>query len=200
MVRRLDREIQDWSRRPVRDQLALLWDEVECDEVRITSCWEEEPWSSSYVISGSQPRRPLPGKWWAVCFLNFDGHEDSQVVLSDDREVEVPAASLADAKEIRRLLEVPGIETRPELAQMLITLGCRRDELDIPTLLGFAGHSDRVLRYMVLGALSWQPSISNGDLAVRFGKDPDVRVRDLARRLASGRIRRKTRERMVSAP
>lgn len=193
MTRRLDREIQEWSRRPVRDQLSLLWEEFDTGEVKIISCWEEEPWSSSYVISGSQSRRPLPGKSWAVCFLNPDGQQPGQLVLSDDREIELPPPPLVDAREIRRLLEIPGIESRPELAQLLITLGGRRDEIDIPTILRFARDEDRVIRYLVLGVLSWQPSVTNDDLSVRFGKDPDARVRDLARRLATGRIRRKTR-------
>lgn len=193
MARRLDREIQDWSRRPVREQFTLLWDEVDHDEVRIISCWEGEPWASPYVISGSQSKRPLPGKWWAVCFVDLERQQGGQLLLSDDREVEVPPPALADAKEIRRLLEIPGIEKRPELAQMLVTLGSRRDEMDIPAIIGFAGHEDRVIRYSVLGVLSWQPSITNGDLSARFGKDPDAKVRDLARRFANGRIRRKTR-------
>ena len=194
MVRRLDREIQAWSQRPKRAQLSLLWDDVERDEVKVISYWEEAEWSSTYIISASQPRRPLPGKWWALCFIEPEGPGPAEILRSDDSEGRVRTlVAVTDAKEIRRLLEVPGVEERVELCDLLISLGGRRDEMDIPALLGFSNHRDRVVRYTALGLLSWQPAVSNDLLGHRFGEDPDWRVADLARRFASGTTPRKTR-------
>lgn len=194
MVRRLDREIESWSRRSARDQLSLLWDEQRRDSVKVISWWEGDEWGSSYVISASEPKPLLAGKWWAVCFVEFGQPELDQMVLSDESESAVELEVASDAREIRRLLEIPGIEERPELTRLLVTLGVRRDEIDIPTIMKFMGHRDRVVRYVTLGILSWQPSITNDDLLIRFGSDPDPRVSDLAKRFATGRLRRRTRK------
>jgi len=113
--------------------------------------------------------------------------------ISDDRAGEVAPSQIRDAREIRRLLETNGIEERDELCELLITLGFRRDEIDIPLISSFADHEDKVVRYTVLGVLSWQPSVTNGDLGAKFGEDPDPRVEDLAARFAAGRSPRRTR-------
>ena len=159
------------------------------------ACWETDPWASQYVISASETRWPKPGKWWAVCFADFGPLAPVEVVFSDDREAEIPPPTLSDARDIRRILEVPGIEERPELCHLLVTLGFRRDEIDLPALRRFATHEDRVVRYTVLGVLSWQPSVTNAELWGKFGDDPDPKVRELAGQLSSGRTRRKTRYR-----
>ena len=195
MSRPLDREILVWGRKTVRDQLNLLWEEVDRNGVKVIACWEDDPWSSQFVISASQARRPKPGRWWAVCFADFGPVEPVQAVLSDDREAEIPPPPLTDARDIRRILEVPGVEDRPELCQLLVTLGFRRDEIDLSALRRFAKHEDRVVRYTALGILSWQPSVTNAELLGKFGDDPDPKVRDLAGQLSSGRTRRKTRYR-----
>ncbi|HMT05591.1 MAG: hypothetical protein KDB48_03100 [Solirubrobacterales bacterium] len=193
MIRPTDREIEAWSRKSKRQQLALLWDEYERDGVKVISCWEETDWSSVYVISASQSKRPKPGKWWAICFVDFGHREADKVVFSDDRAGEAAPAPIRDAREIRYLLETNGIDERDELCELLITLGSRRDEIDIPLISAFAGHEDKVVRYTVLGMLSWQPSVTNADLGARFGKDTDPRVEDLAVRFAAGRAPRRTR-------
>ncbi len=193
MVRSLDRQIEAWSNKSVRDQFSLLWDEVEREEVKVISCWEGREWSSNYVISASQPRRPLPGRWWAFCFIDPGSEEPAEFLRSDDSEGKGAGPPLTDARSIRRLLEVPGIDDRPELCSLLMTLGARRDEIDGPSILRFTGHSDRVVRYVSLGVLSWQPSISNDLIAHRFADETDPRVAELARRFASGRTRRRTK-------
>ncbi|HMX72065.1 MAG TPA: HEAT repeat domain-containing protein [Solirubrobacterales bacterium] len=194
-MRRIDREIQSWSRDSARVQLALLWDEVERDGVRSISWWDGDPWASAYLISSTQPWSGGIGKWRAFCMINFGRPEDDEILFSDDREVvgrTSPAHGMG-AREIRRMLELPGVEERKELCDLLIALGHRRDELDIPTITGFAGHEDRVVRYVVLAMLSWNPSIANDYLAGKFSDDPDPLVRELARRWSGGRLRRRTR-------
>ncbi len=193
MARRLDREIEAWSQRSKRAQFSLLWEEVELDEVKVVSYWEATEWASTYVISASEPRRALPGRWWALCFLEPGSPEPAEFLRSDDSEGKGRPVPFGDAKEIRRLLELPGVEERVELCDLLIALGSRRDEMDIPAFLGFSGHEDRVVRYVILGLLSWQPSVSNDLIGHRFGDDPDSRIADLATRFATGRTPRKTR-------
>jgi|GEM_PF-1859435 len=193
MDRRLDREIQDWSGKPARSQLALLWDEVERNEVRVISYWEQDEWSSPYLICASQRRLGMRRRR-AFLMLNFGQPERDEVLLSDDTAItgRITVSEKMGAREIRRMLEVPGVEERPELCDLLISLGARRDELDVPTLSGFAGHEDKVVRYVALGMLAWNPSVTNDYLAGKFESDPDHRVRDLAARFTTGRTRRQT--------
>ncbi len=193
MARSVDREIEAWSNRPVRDQFSLLWEVVEKDEVKVVSYWEGREWASTYVISASQARLPLPGRWWALCFIEPGREEPVEFLRSDDSEGKGGGPPLTDARSIRSLLEVRGIEERPELCSLLITLGARRDEIDTASILRFTKHEDHVVRYVALGVLSWQPSISNDLIAHRFSDDPDPIVADLAARFASGRTRRATR-------
>ncbi len=192
MDRSLDREIEAWSNKPARDRFSLLWEQVEKDGVKVISCWEGREWSSSYVISASQARLPLPGRWWAFCFVEPGSEEPVAFLRSDDSEGEGAAPALTDARSIRRLLEVPGIDDRPELCDLLLVLGARRDEIDVPGILGFTSHSDRVVRYVTLGVLSWQPSISNDLIGHRFANETDPLVAALAARFATGRTRRST--------
>ena len=193
MVRSVDREIEAWSRRSARDQFSLLWEQAGKDEVNVISYWEGREWASTYVISASQARLPLPGRWWALCFIEPGREEPVEFLRSDDSEGKGAGPPLTDARSIRRLLEVPGIDERPELCSLLITLGARRDEIDTASILRFTKHNDHVVRYVALGVLSWQPSISNDLIAHRFSDDPDPIVADLAARFASGRTRRATR-------
>jgi len=193
MSRRLDREIRNWSDASARTQLGLLWKDVEREGVKVISYWEETEWSSTYNISASESRAPLPGKRWALGFADFDRPGPVRYLLSDESEGVGREPVISDAREIRRIIELPGIEERPELSDLLIALGLRRDEMDIPFFLAFTGHEDRVVRYVTLGVLSWQPSIGNETIAARFGEDPDPLVADLAARFAAGRTRRKTR-------
>jgi hypothetical protein len=195
MVRNLDREIQSWSRGSARAQLALLWEEVERDGVRSLSWWERDEWSSPYLVSCTQSRLAGAGKWRAFCMVNFGQPGKDELLFSDDHEVigrSTPADGLG-AREVRRMLDLPGIDERPELCDLLISIGVRRDEIDIPVLNRFAAHVDEVVRYVVLGMLSWQPGVSNSELVGKFGEDADPKVRDLALRLSSGRTRRRTR-------
>ena len=192
-MRRLDREIEALSRASTRAKLALLSKDAEQGEVRLISYWEAEEWASTYVLSASESRKPLPGKWWALCFVEFGNLDPDEFLRSDDTEGKGPTPPISDAREIRRLLEVPGVEDRPELCGLLVALGLRRDEMDVPALLGFAGHEDPIVRYVCLGMLSWQPSVTNDMLGHRFRNDPDTRVADLAARFGTGRTGRKTR-------
>jgi hypothetical protein len=195
MVRHLDREIQSWSRGSARAQLALLWEEVERDGVRSISWWERDEWSSPYLISCAQPRLAGAGKWRAFCMITFGQPEKDELLFSDDHEIigrTTPADGLG-AREVRRMLELPGVEERPELCDLLISIGVRRDEIDIPALTRFATHEDKVVRYVVLGMLSWSPSVANDYLGGKFADDPDPVVREIARRFAGGQLRRRTR-------
>ena len=193
MVRRLDREIEAWGHKSARAQLSLLWDDFHRHGVRTIGYWEGDEWGSPFVIYSSEPKRGRPGKWMAHCFVNFGRPDLDELLISEDREVEIQQAPVADARDIRRLLEIPGVEEREELAGLMITLGHRRDEMDLPAFNRFVRHRDKVVRYAALGVLSWQPSVSNGELAGKFGEDEDPKVRDLAARLSTGRTRRRTR-------
>lgn len=193
MDREVDREIEAWSRKPVRDRLALLWEAGEHDGVRTIGYWERDPWSSDFVISSSQAKGRIPGTWWAVCFGSFESRTPDNLVYSDDRESEGPAETFGDAWELRRFLEIPGIEERPELSGLMVSLGARRDDLDLPLFRRFAGHADHVVRYAALGVLSWQPEVSNREIEEVFRDETDPVVLDLARSFAEGRVRRKTR-------
>lgn len=193
MGREVDREIRSWSRKPARDQLALLKDGLDLDGARIIAYWEGDPWSSSLVISASAPRKHRPGTRWAFCFLPFHSPDPGELIFSDDSEEEAQPEKIADAWEIRRLLEVPGIGERPEICDLLISLGRRRDDLDLPTLGSFSTHRDPLVRYVALGVLSWQPGISNAQIGEKFSEESDPLVRELAIRFSEGRTRRKTR-------
>jgi hypothetical protein len=127
--------------------------------------------------------------------LDFGRPDRDEVLLSDDTAIQgrTTLAEQMGARETRRMLELPGVDQRPELCDLLISLGFRRDEMDIPTLTGFAGHDDEVVRYVVLGMLAWNPSVTNDYLAGKFESDPDHRVRELAVRFTDGRARRVTR-------
>ncbi|MCB0870402.1 MAG: HEAT repeat domain-containing protein [Solirubrobacterales bacterium] len=193
MARRLDREIEAWSRKSARDKLSLLWDEDLRNGVKVFSYWEGTEWASTYIISASESRKPLPGKWWSLCFVEFGQPEPSEFLRSDDSEGTGAPPPLSDAREIRQLIEVPGIEKRYELCDLMIALGRRRDEMDIPAFTRFAGHEDPVVRYVAMAMLAWNPSVANDYLGGKFGDDPDPVVRDLARRWSGGRLRRRTR-------
>jgi hypothetical protein len=195
MERRVDREIQAWSGSSARSQLALLWDEVDRDTVKSISYWERDEWSSPYMICASQRRRASWGSRRTFLMLDFGRPDRDEVLLSDDTVIHgrTTVAERMGARENRRMLELPGVDQRPELCDLLISLGFRRDEMDFPALTRFAGHDDEVVRYVVLGMLSWNPSVTNDYLAGKFESDPDHRVRDLAARFASGRARRITR-------
>ena len=147
MSRPLDREILVWGRKTVRDQLNLLWEEVDRNGVKVIACWEGDPWAAHFVISTSQARRPKPGKWWAVCFRDFGPVEPVQAVLSDDRESEIPPPPLTDARDIRRILQLPGVEDRPELCHLLFTLGFRRNEIVLAPRRRFAKLRHLLARY-----------------------------------------------------
>lgn len=191
--REVDREIEAWSRKTARDRLGLLWDACDHDGVRTIGYWDRDPWSSDLVLSCSQAKKRIPGQWWAVCFSSLESRRPDSIVFSDDREAEGLPESIEDAWELRRFLEIPGIEERPELCELLIGLGSRRDDLDLPIISRFGKHPDRVVRYTTLGVLSWQPGVSNQELAERFREEQDHIVRDLADRFAEGKVRRKTR-------
>jgi hypothetical protein len=194
-VRPIDREIQSWSRDSARVQLALLWDEVERNEVKTISWWDGDPWASPYLVSAVQTWVGGVGKWRAFCMINFGNPAEDEVLLSNDREIRGRTTRVdgMSARDIRRLLELPGIEERPELCDLLIEIGQRRDEMDIPALTRFAGHEDQVVRYVVLAMLSWNPSVANDYLGGKFSDDPDPVVRELASRWSGGRLRRRTR-------
>ncbi|HRV61185.1 MAG: hypothetical protein KDB54_03415 [Solirubrobacterales bacterium] len=195
MLRLVDREIKAWSRGTAQAQLGLLWDEVERNGVKAISWWERDEWSSPYLISASEDRSLAPGKFRAFCQVNFGRPEDDEMLFSDDSEArgrDTPVETMG-ARDIRRMLELPGVEERPELCDLLINIGYRRDEMDLPAITSFAGHQEPVVRYVVLGMLSWNPSLTNDYLGGKFEKDPDPAVRELAERFASGRLRRQTR-------
>jgi hypothetical protein len=194
MSRPVDREIEAWSRKSARARLGLLWDEVERDRVRLISYWQGTEWASPYVIYASQARR-RKSRWHAHCFVHFGEPEKDEVLLSVNREHKRQAGTedRPGAREIRQMLEESGIEDREELTGLLIALGHRRDEMDIPAFRQFSGHPDRVVRYTCLAMLSWQPSVLNADLADWFAAETDPRTGRLAAELASGSIPRQTR-------
>lgn len=194
-MRRIDREIQAWSRASARAQLGLLWEEVERGGVRSISYWEGDPWASPYMISAAESRLGGAGKLRAFCLINFGQPEADEVLFSDNRDLigRTPAAAGIGARDIRRLLEVPGIGDREEICDLMIAVGIRRDEIDVPAITAFASHEDSVVRYVALGMLSWNPSVANDYLSGRFLEDPDPILRELAERFAAGRLRRRTR-------
>lgn len=194
MSRRIDREIEAWGRKSAKAQLGLLWDESEQDGVRVMSYWEDSEWGSPYVIYASQSMRGRSRRH-AHCFVHFGQPEKDEILLSADREhrPEEPPKALPGAREIRRMLDVAGVKKREELVGLLVALGHRRDEMDIPTFRRFSGHDEREVRYACLGVLSWQPSVGNAELGEWFSGDRDPRVSALADRFSSGRTPRLTR-------
>jgi hypothetical protein len=193
MKRRVDREIQAWRRRPARDQLRLLWEEESRDGVQVIAYWDAGAWSSAYVISGIEPNR-LGGTLRALTEIHFgERKRDATFLTGQDLEGPPPEVLNLDPGEARFRLGKPGASEREELCDWLISVGRRRDEIDIPLMREYAGHEDEVVRFTVLGMLSWNPSVGNDQLIRWFGKDDDPRISELARKLGGGLAARYTR-------
>lgn len=193
MDRQVDREIQGWRRLSAHDQLRLLWHEESRDGVSVMSYWDAGPWTSPYVIAGSETSR-LRGTFRALTEINF-GERSRDATFLTNQEFEGPPIEYLnwDVREARFRLGRSDSSGRPELCDWLIAIGRRRDEIDIPRLRGYADHEDKVVRYTVLGMLSWNPSIGNDQLLRMFGSDEDGIVAELAERFGAARAIRATR-------
>jgi hypothetical protein len=195
MDRQLDREIQALRRGSVRDQLSLLWRKGTGNRFEMFSYWEAGPWSSPYVIAALQKRR-FRSTLRAVAEINYGARNKDMTFLTHQvLEGAPPEVLEVDAREARVRLRSDGASRRPELCDWLVSIGARRDELDIPRLKQFADHGDEVVRYTVLGMLSWNPEIGNDQLLAMFGEDEDPRVKELAHLFGHGRVLRATRGR-----
>lgn len=192
-MKQVDREIQAWRRRPAREQLGLLWGERKSGRVKLISYWDAGEWTSAYVISGIEPNR-LGGTQRALTEIHFgERHRDATFLTGQDLEGVPPEVLVPDAREARFRLGRSGASEREEICDWLLACGRRRDEIDIPLLREFAGSGEAVVRYAVLGALSWNPSVGNDQLLRWFGEDEDPRISGLARKLGRGLAARRTR-------
>jgi hypothetical protein len=187
----VDREIEAWVGRSGREQLQLLWGDFTNAGVRVVSYWDMDPWMSPYTIYATQPRG-LITKWRSSFDIRFDSPEWTGEFFANQALDWRRESDDLPPGELRSRLSGDDATGLPDLCDLTIALGRFRNTEDVPLLERFVSSPDPIVRYCVLGALTWQPSISTPDLVAPFTEDPDGVVRETAGKYATGYYERYT--------